>query len=117
MDMLDTALEVIKEAVNVVLSSPPNLVIENRVKSVRYWMNRAVELADDEKVLHDNMQPHTRKVLTGKRLLPSFFFVAFGSRYIGSTRNASIVFCWVDQFVASNSKTRFFQCVCFRSHF
>ncbi|CAJ1388421.1 unnamed protein product [Effrenium voratum] len=48
---------------------PAGKLVTLRNEFFKVWVTKAGQLADDEKRLHDSMEPHVRKVLHGKRLL------------------------------------------------
>ena len=47
----------------------PHLVVKERAQFFRFWSQRSKELEAEEKSLHDNLEPHLRHVLQGKKLL------------------------------------------------
>lgn len=47
---------------------PPHLVVKKRADFIKKWTNRCLELKEDERDLHQRLEPHVRHVLQGKRL-------------------------------------------------
>ena len=51
------------------LALPPHVVVKERAQFCKSWTQRCSELEEEERVFHENMEPHLRLVLQGKRLL------------------------------------------------
>jgi hypothetical protein len=47
----------------------PHMVVKERAQFFKFWSQRCKELEPEEKKLHENLEPHLRRVLQGKRLL------------------------------------------------
>ena len=48
---------------------PPHVVVKERAQFCKFWTQRCSELEEEERAFHENMEPHLRLVLQGKRLL------------------------------------------------
>eukprot|EP00435_Cladocopium_sp_Y103_P056505 s1613_g19.t1 len=59
----------IKEAIMNNVEKRPEVIARDRAAFLKKWTTRAAELAAQEKVLHDQMPPHRKLILQGKRFL------------------------------------------------
>lgn len=64
-----TATGAVHELLNKNIFLPAGDLVALRNSFFKEWVTKAGQLAEDEKRLHDSLEPHVKKVLAGKRLL------------------------------------------------
>eukprot|EP00435_Cladocopium_sp_Y103_P017156 s916_g4.t1 len=59
----------IREAIINNVEKDPSVIARDRAIFLRKWTTRAAELAEQEKILHNQLPPHRKLILEGKRFL------------------------------------------------
>ena len=63
------SIRAIDDLVNANVASEPYQLVRQRLNFLKTWTARAAELAEEERALHQKLDPHCGAVLRGKRLL------------------------------------------------